>query len=64
MSRVFEIIQEQAKKKNMKYTNITLDIGAALNAFKVLWNYPDKFENIVIHLGDFHYMKEIFAILG
>ena len=64
MSRVFEIIQEQAKKKNMKYANITLDIGAALNAFKVLWNYPDKFENIVIHLGDFHYMKEIFAILG
>ena len=48
----------------MKYANITLDIGAAINAFKVLWSYPDKFKNIVIRLGDFHYIKEIFAILG
>ena len=64
MSRVFEIIRNKPKKKNMKYANITLDTGAALNAFKVLWNYPDKFKNIAIHLGDFHYMKEIFVILG
>ena len=62
--RIFEIIQEQAKEKNMKYASRTLDIDAALNAFKVLWIYPDKFKNIVIHLGDFHYMKKIFAILG
>ena len=49
---------------NMPYSNITFDIGAAMNAFKVLWNNPEKFSNIVIHLGDFHQMKEVFAIIG
>ena len=35
-----------------------------MNAFKVLWNYLEKFSNIVIHLGDFHYMKEGFILMG
>ena len=35
-----------------------------MNAFKVHWNYSEKFPNIVIHLGDFHYMKEFFAVIG
>ena len=26
--------------------------------------YPETFSNIIIHLGDFHLMKEIFSILG
>ena len=61
---IFEIVQKRAVKRNIKYANITFDIGAAMNACKVLWNYPDKFKNIVIHLGDFHFIKEVFAILG
>ena len=24
----------------MPYVNITLDVGAAINAYKFLWNYP------------------------
>ena len=62
--KVFEIIQNQAKKANMPYANVTLDVGAAINAYKVLWNYEDKFKNIVIHLGDFHFMKECFGAVG
>ena len=61
---IFEIVQKKAVKGNIKYANITFDIGAAMNAYKVLWNYPDKLKNIVIHLGDFHFIKEVFAILG
>ena len=48
----------------MPFVNVTLDVGAAMNAFKVVWNYPETFHNVVIHLGDFHLMKEIFSILG
>ena len=48
----------------MEYVNITLDIGAAINAYKVLWSYPNIFKNIVIHLGDFHFMKENFKVTG
>ena len=40
------------------------DVGAAVNAYKVLWNFASKLKNIVIHLGDFHYIKEAFAVLG
>ena len=43
---------------------VTLDIGPAINAYKVLWNYEDKFKNIVIHLEDFHFMKECFGVVG
>ena len=53
VSRVFEIIRNKPKKKNMKYANITLDIGAVLNAFKVLWNYPDKLKILPFTSGTF-----------
>ena len=35
-------------------------MGAAIKAFKVLWNRKEEFKNVVIHLGDFHFMKENF----
>ena len=42
----------------MPYANLSVDVGAAINAYKVLCNYEDKFKNTVIHVGDFHFMKE------
>ena len=62
--KVFEIIQNRAKVANSPYANVTLDVGAAINAHKVLWNHEEKFKNIVIHLGDFHFMKECFGAVG
>ena len=46
---------------NMKHVNITLDVGTAINAFKVSWRYPETFSNVVIHLRDFHFMKKTSA---
>ena len=46
----------------MPYANVTLDVGAAISAYKILWNYDDKFKNIVIYLGDFHFTKECFMV--
>ena len=51
-------LQELARDVNMPYVNITLDVGAAISAYKPLWNYLLSFQNVVIHLGDFHFMKE------
>ena len=62
--KVFEIIQNRARKANMPYSNVTLDVGAAINAYKVLWNYENKFKNILIQLEDFHFMKECFGVVG
>ena len=33
-----------------------------MNPYQVLSNYPDKFSKIVLHLGDFRFMEEIFTM--
>ena len=57
-------MQKLADEANMPYVNLTLDVGAAINAYKVIWNYPDTFRNIMIHLGDFHFIKENVGVIG
>ncbi|CAB3982425.1 Hypothetical predicted protein [Paramuricea clavata] len=48
----------------MPYVNVCLDLSAAMNAYKFIWNFPLKFNNVVIHLGDFHFIKENFGVIG
>ena len=55
-------LQTLADSVNMPYVNITFDVGAAINAFKMVWNYPEVFKNVVIHLGGFYFRKENFQV--
>ena len=48
----------------MKFTHITVDGGAAMKFFHVVWNNPDEFNNVLIHFGDFHAMMEFFNTTG
>ena len=48
----------------MPFVNITLNIGAAMNCYKLIWNYQYYFSNVVIHLGHFHVSKENFLIIS
>ena len=48
---------------HMEYVNITLDIGAAMNAYTFLWGNLQQFSNVVIHICDFHYLKENFKVI-
>ena len=57
-----EYCQLLSSEVNMPYTNTTLDVGAAINAFKYIWSNNNTFSNVVIHLGDFYFMKEIFKV--
>ena len=57
-----EYCERLSSEVNTPYTNITLDVGAVTNAFKYLWSNNDSFLNVVIHLGDFHFMKENFKV--
>ena len=59
-----KFLESQAKQMNLQYCNITLDVGAAMNAFLVKWQREEEFKNIIIHLGDFHFLKENFKVLG
>ena len=56
--------QKLSKAANMTYTHITIDGGAASKFYHVLWNNPEEFKNVIIHLGDFHGLQEFFGIIG
>ena len=58
-----EYFLKLSKAMHMKYVNITLDIGAAMNAYKFLWEKLEQFSNVVIHIGDFQYLKEDFKVI-
>lgn len=61
---MFHQSRQLAKQSNMLYTHITLDAGAAIKAFHVVWNNPAEWSDIIIHLGDFHAMMAFFAVIG
>ena len=48
----------------MKCRHITVDVGAAEKYYKVIWNNPDEFEDVIIHLGDFHAFMHFFSNCG
>ena len=66
-STVLECIkqsQELAMASNLTYAHITVDAGAAMKFYYIVWNNPVEFKNVIIHLGDFHAMMEFFAVIG
>ena len=61
---MFYVSRQLAKQSNMTYIHITLDVGAAIKAFHVIWNNPVAWSDIVIQLGDFHAMMAYFGVIG
>ena len=64
-STVLECIyqsQRLSRASNMKYTHVTTDAGAAAKFFHVVWNNPEEFKTVIIHLGDFHALVEFFGV--
>lgn len=61
---MFYVSRQLAKQSNMTYTHITLDVGAAIKAFHVVWNNPEAWSDIIVHLGDFHAMMAFFGVIG
>ena len=61
---MFYVSRQLAKLSNMTYTHITLDVRAAIKVFRVIWNNPVAWSDIVIHLRDFHTMLAYFGVIG
>ena len=53
-------LQSLAADVNKPYLNFKLDVGAAINASKTVWSCPEKFKNVIIRFGSFHFLKENF----
>lgn len=56
--------QRMAGHCNLKYVHIVTDVGAASKFYHVVWNNPNEFKNVIIHLGDMHAFMENFAVVG
>lgn len=56
-------LQGLAKSVNVPYVNVTLDVGAAINAYKIVRSHPEAYKNVFIHLDCFHFMKENFQVI-
>ena len=48
----------------MKYTHTTVDAGAAPKFYRIIWNNPVEFKDVLIYLGDFQGMMGSFSIIG
>ena len=48
----------------MKHTHITVDVGAAEKYYKVIWNNPDEFKDVVIRLANFHFFMHFYINCG
>ena len=48
----------------MQYTHITMDVGVAMKAFRVIWNNKIVWSDILINPEDFHYMVMFFSVIG
>ena len=53
-----------SKISNMKYTHITFDVGASEKYFNVIWNNPDEFKDVILHLGDLHASMHFFPCIS
>ena len=58
-----EYSQKLSKAMHMEYANITLDVGADMSPHKLLWRNLEQFSDVVIHIGDFLYLKENFKVI-
>ena len=64
---LFEVLKRAERlsaEANMKYVHVIMDCGAAMKMFHVLFNNPEKYSNVIVHLGDFHFMQAFFDVIG
>ena len=62
IQKYLSYLQNLSESVNMPYVNVTLDVGAAISAYKTIWNFPEMYKNVIIHLGSFHFLKENFQV--
>ena len=55
---------ELALKANMEYVHVIMDVSAGIKAYHLMWNYPERWKLIIIHLDDFHIFIAFFSVIG
>jgi len=58
------ISMEAMSKLKQEFTCVAFDLAMAKIAYNIIWNSPDKFKNVFVHLGGFHIMCSYMGGLG
>ena len=53
-----------SKISNMKYTHITVNVGAAEKYYNAICINLDEFKDVILYLGDFHDFMHFFSNCG
>ena len=62
---IFYQLHMLSQNCNMQYTCITVDVGAAMKAFQVIWNNSILWSHISLHFGNFHcILMFVFLVIG
>jgi hypothetical protein len=58
------LVSSMERCVGQKYTFVTFDLAAAKIMFNIVWDNPEKFKDVFIHLGAFHIMCSYMSALG
>ena len=64
LTKVFSLSTEFALKANMEHVHVIINVGAAIKAYHLIWNDPERWKRIIIHLGDFPSFMAFFGVIG
>ena len=64
VQKVLQISKDATDEVGQEYTFVTFDLAVAKKAYDLVWQHPDTYKNVVIHLGVFHTMLSYLGALG
>ena len=56
--------EEASLEVGQKYVITSFDLGVCIKAYRVVWNYPKRYENHIIMIGTFHLACSYLKMIG
>ena len=53
--KYLQYLQGLASKMSMSYVHVSMDVGAVINVYLMMWNNSELFQKVILHLGGFHF---------
>ena len=64
VNHILETSLAASAEAGQAYTIVTFDLAVARKAYSLVWQFPDKFSNVIVRMGVFHTICSIFGTLG
>ena len=61
---LLQISMNATRDVGQEFTFVTFDLAVAKKAFDIVWNQPEIYKNVIIHLGAFHTTMSYLSAIG